>query len=66
MKTSRFPDSQTIAIPKQAVVGNAVPELCREHGIGNARFHTWRQVRQRVPAKVEYMAHGEPGRAPAN
>ena len=39
MKTSRFTDSQIIAILKQAEAGSFVPELCREHGISNATFH---------------------------
>ena len=32
MKTSRFTDSQIIAILKQAEGGSPVLELCREHG----------------------------------
>jgi putative transposase len=39
MKTSRFTDSQIIAILKQAEAGSPVPELCREHGISNATFY---------------------------
>jgi len=42
MKTSRFTDSQIIAILKQAEGGLPVPELCREHGISNATFYKWR------------------------
>jgi putative transposase len=42
MKTSRFTDSQIIAIIKQAEGGSPVPELCREHGISNATFYKWR------------------------
>ena len=42
MKTSRFTDSQIIAILKQAEAGSPVPELCREHGISNAAFYKWR------------------------
>ncbi|WP_284162323.1 transposase, partial [Xanthomonas citri] len=30
MKTSRFTDSQIIAVLKQAEAGASVPELCRE------------------------------------
>ena len=41
MKTSRFTDSQIIAILKQAEGGSPVPELCREHGISNATFYKW-------------------------
>lgn len=42
MKTSRFTDSQIIAILKQAEVGSPVPELCREHGMSTATFYKWR------------------------
>jgi putative transposase len=42
MKTSRFTDSQIIAILRQAEGGSPVPELCREHGISNATFYKWR------------------------
>lgn len=39
MKTSRFTDSQIIAILKQAEAGSPVAELCREHGMSNATFY---------------------------
>ena len=42
MKTSRFSDSQIIAVLKQAEAGKPVPELCREHGISSASFYKWR------------------------
>ena len=42
MKKSRFSDSQIMAILKQADAGVLVPELCREHGMGNATFYKWR------------------------
>lgn len=42
MKTSRFTDSQIIAILKQAEAGSPIPELCREHGISTATFYKWR------------------------
>ena len=42
MKTSRFSDSQIIAILKQAEAGTPVPELCREHSISSATFYKWR------------------------
>ena len=42
MKTSRFSDSQIIAILKQAEGGSPIPELCREHGISSATFYKWR------------------------
>lgn len=37
MKTSRFSDSQIIAVIKHVEGGNPVSELCREHGISSAR-----------------------------
>jgi putative transposase len=42
MKTSRFTDSQIIAILKQAEAGSPIPELCREHGMSSATFYKWR------------------------
>ena len=42
MKTSRFSDSQIIAVLKQAEAGSPVPELCREYGISSATFYKWR------------------------
>ena len=42
MNTSRFSDSQIMAILKQAEAGTPAPELCREHGISSATFYKWR------------------------
>jgi len=42
MRTSRFTDSQILAILKQNESGVAVPELCREHGMSAAQFYKWR------------------------
>jgi putative transposase len=42
MKTSRFSDSQIMAILKQAEAGSTVPDLCREHGMSSAAFYKWR------------------------
>jgi len=42
MKTSRFTDSQIIAILKQNETGTPVPQLCREHGMSSATFYKWR------------------------
>jgi putative transposase len=42
MKRSKFSDSQILAVLKQAEVGTAVPDLCREYGISSATFYKWR------------------------
>ena len=42
MKTSRFSDSQILAILKQAENGVPVTKLCREHGMSSATFYKWR------------------------
>lgn len=42
MKKSKFSDSQILSILKQAEAGNAIPALCREHGISAATFYKWR------------------------
>lgn len=42
MKTSRYTDSQIMAILKQNETGTSVPDLCREHGMSSASFYKWR------------------------
>lgn len=42
MKTSKFTDSQIMAILKQAESGIPVTALCREYGMSNATFYKWR------------------------
>ena len=42
MKTSRFTDSQILAILKQVEGGLFVPDLCCEHGMSSATFYEWR------------------------
>ena len=42
MKTSRYTDSQIMAILKQAESGIPAAQLCREHGMSNATFYKWR------------------------
>jgi putative transposase len=42
MKTSRFTDSQIMAILKEAEAGTPVPDLCRTHGMSSATFYKWR------------------------
>jgi putative transposase len=42
MKSSKFSDSQIMAILKQAEAGTPVPQLCREHGVSSATVYKWR------------------------
>lgn len=42
MRTSKFTDSQIMAVLKQAEGGTPVPALCREHNISSATFYKWR------------------------
>ncbi len=42
MKTSRYSDSQILAILKQAEAGMPVPALCCKHGMSSATFYKWR------------------------
>ena len=42
MKTSRFSDSQILAILKQAENGIPVTELCCGHSMSSAAFYKWR------------------------
>ncbi|TCW86582.1 IS3 family transposase [Burkholderia sp. SRS-46] len=42
MKKSRFTDSQIMDALKRVEAGLAVPDLCRELGIGTATFYKWR------------------------
>jgi putative transposase len=42
MKPKRFTEEQIIGILKQAQAGMKIVDLCREHGISDATFYTWR------------------------
>lgn len=42
MKKSKYSNSQILSILKQAEAGQAVPEICREHGMSSATFYKWR------------------------
>lgn len=42
MKRSKFTDSQIVEAIKRVEGGLAVPELCRELGIGSGTFYKWR------------------------
>ena len=41
MKTSKYSDSQIMAILKEVEFGTPVPELCREYGMSSATFYKW-------------------------
>ena len=42
MKVSKFSNSEILSIIKQVEAGQAVPDICREHGISSATFYKWR------------------------
>ena len=42
MKTSRYTETQILAILRQAEGGMPVAELCRAHGMSSASFYKWR------------------------
>jgi len=42
MKTSKYTDTQILSILKQNEQGVSVAELCREHGMSDAKFYKWR------------------------
>jgi putative transposase len=42
MKTSRYTDSQIMAILKQGEAGTPIAALCREHGMSTATYYKWR------------------------
>ncbi len=42
MKKSRFTETQIISILKEYDSGRSVAELCREHGISQPTFYSWK------------------------
>ena len=42
MRKSRFSEAQIMGVLRQAEVGLAVADLCREHSISTATFYKWR------------------------
>ena len=43
MRKSRYSEEQIIAVLKEQQAGIPVAELCRQHGISDATFYTWRK-----------------------
>ena len=43
MKRSRFGEEQIIGILKEHQAGLGAKELCRKHGISDAKFYNWRR-----------------------
>jgi len=42
MKSSRFSETQIIAILKEADAGVLVKDICRQHGISDATYYNWK------------------------
>ncbi len=42
MKKSKFSESQIIKILSQQESGQSVSDICREHGISQATFYSWK------------------------
>jgi putative transposase len=42
MKSSRFSETQIIAILKEADAGVLVKDICRKHGISDATYYNWK------------------------
>lgn len=58
MKKSGFTEAQIMGVLRQAEGGMPVPELCREHGIGSAKFRKWRAQYGGMDASM--MSQSEP------
>ena len=42
MKKTRLSESQIVSLLKEAELGVPVPQICREHGVGQSTFYKWR------------------------
>jgi putative transposase len=42
MKSSRFTETQIIAILKEADAGVLIKDICRKHGISDATYYNWK------------------------
>jgi hypothetical protein len=66
MKTSRFSDSQIMAILKQGEAGVPVPQLCREHGMNRATFYKSRENMVVCHSHAVSLYHGSDEKIQSN
>ena len=65
MKRSRFGEEQIIGKVKEHQAGLGAKELCRNHGVSNAKFYKWRSkygsmVAGRCASRICYPVKGRP------
>ena len=53
MKRSRFSEEQIVYAIQQAESGTPVGDLCRQLGVSEATFYTWKKKHYGAPLEIE-------------